>query len=529
MKTGLYISPHEFRSFADQADPMAGGLAGQIATRLAAGDITSFCGLLPNPDPVLKAMGKDIKVYRNLLADPLVMGARRRRASAVLAMERGFDETLSKRTPARVLKAVEAVFAELDIQRLVRDLIDGAFFGYRVAEVMWGPSGGLMVPRDVIAKPGEWFGFDGDDARLKFRPLGAIKGQDVPGRKFLVVGKMRGWENPYGEPDLAACFWPVTFKRGGLKFWVTFTEKYGMPWAVGKLPRQAPQPEVDALADKLDAMVRDAVAVVPDDASVELMTTSGTASADMYEKLLMFCRSEISIALLGNNQSVEKESNRASATAAQSVEAALRDDDAEMVAAGLNQLARWICEVNFPGAVPPVFDFWEQEEVDDVLASRDEQLKRAGANFTNAYWMRTYGLEDGDLGPETPAGAPSNTQISVPGTGFNEASFAEPGTDELPADQAALDLQMLDAAVDSLPQEELQAAMEKLLQPVLNGISTARTPEEIQDALVAAYPDMDSSALEEMLARALFVADMLGRARTMAQQKDAGQGVSNGA
>lgn len=507
MSRGLYVSPTEFVSFAQQSDPMAGGLAGQIATRLQAGDITSFFGLLPNPDPVLKAMGKDIKVYRNLLADPLVMGARRRRASAVLSMERGFDATLSRRTPARVLKAVESVFAELDIQRLVRDLIDGAFFGYRVAEVMWGARGGLTVPLDVIAKPGEWFGFDGDDARLKFRPLGAIKGQDVPERKFVVVGKMRGWENPYGEPDLAACFWPVTFKRGGLKFWVTFTEKYGMPWAVGKLPRQAPQTDVDALADKLDAMVRDAVAVVPDDASVEFMTASGTASADMYEKLLMFCRSEISIALLGNNQSVEKESNRASATAAQSVEAALRDDDAEMVAAGLNQLARWICEVNFPGAVPPVFDFWEQEEVDDVLASRDEKLKRAGVNFTNAYWKRTYKLEDGDLGPETPGGGTAqNTQINVPGTGFNEASFAEPGADDLPADQAALD-----AAIEQLPADAIHSAMKKLLAPALKAIETASTPDEVRQALLDAWPDMDASDIEDLMTRAYFVADLVGR------------------
>lgn len=203
MSRGLYVSPTEFRSFADQADPMSGGLAGQIATRLAAGDMTSFFGLLPNPDPVLKAMGKDIHVYRNLLADPLVMGARRRRAAAVLSMERGFDAEQSRGTPARVMKAVETAFSRLDIQRIVRDLIDGAFFGYRVAEVMWKPSDGILMPADLIAKPSEWFGFHSEDARLKFKPLGSAVGQEVPDRKFVVVGKMRSWENPHGEPDLA--------------------------------------------------------------------------------------------------------------------------------------------------------------------------------------------------------------------------------------------------------------------------------------------------------------------------------------
>lgn len=395
MKTDLYISPNESRSFADQADLMTG----QIATRLQAGDITSFFGLLPNPDPVLKAMGKDLKAYRSLLADPLVMGARRRRMSAVLSMERGFHPEKSKRTPKHVLQACEVMFATLDIQRLVRDWLDGAFFGYRVSEVMWEIDRAGIMPVDVITKPNEWFSFEPENSALRFRPPSALNGVAVPDRKFIVVGKMRSWDNPYGEPDLAACFWPVTFKRAGFKFWMTFTEKYGMPWAVGKLPRQAPQADVDALADKLDAMVRDAVAVVPDDASVELINVKGEFNAELYERLMMYCRSEISVALLGNNQSVELDSNKASATAAQSVEAALRDDDAEMVAAGLNQLARWICEVNFPGAVPPVYALWEQEEIDELRATRDEKLVRAGANFSNEYWKRTYKLEDGDLAP----------------------------------------------------------------------------------------------------------------------------------
>lgn len=513
MSRGLYVSPTEFRSFADQADPMGGGLTGQIASRMAAGDMTSFFGLLPNPDPVLKAMGKDIQVYRSLLADPLVMGARRRRASAVLSMERGFDSTLSARTPARVLKAVETVFATLDLQRLVRDWIDGAFYGYRVAEVMWEPRDGLVAPVDVVAKPGEWFGFHPEDARLKFRPRSSIQGVDVPDRKFIVVGKMRNWENPYGEPDLAACFWPVTFKRGGFKFWMTFTEKYGMPWAVGKLPRQAPQTDVDALADKLEAMVRDAVAVIPDDASVDLITTQGSFNADLFERLLMFCRSEISIALLGNNQSVEMQSNKASATAAQGVEDELRDDDAEMIAAGLNQLARWICEVNFPGVVPPVFDFWEQEEVDDVQAGRDEKLTKAGAKFTKAYWMRTYNLQEGDLTEQTlrAAGAidPATGQPLKPGS----ASFAEPGMDELPADQAALD-----AAIDQLPADQIQAAMKTLLMPALKAIEAASTPDDVRQALLDAWPDMDATAIEDLMARAYFVADLVGRDSAQEEQ-----------
>lgn len=515
MNSGLWISPTEFRSFADQDPQASGGLSGQIATRLAAGDLSGFMGLLPNPDPILKAMGQDVIVYRNLLVDPLIKGIRRRRSSAVLAMERGFDLELSN-TPARVLKACNALVAQLNVQQLVRDLMDGAFYGYRVGELMWRRTDGLLMP-NLICKPSEWFAFDSTDGSLRFRPRSSAVGIPVDPRKFVVVGKMRSWENPYGEPDLAACFWAVTFKRGGLKFWVSFTEKYGMPWAVGKLPRQAKEPEVESLAEKLARMVRDAVAVIPDDASVELLQTGSTASADMYEKLLMFCRSEISIALLGNNQSVEMQSNKASAQAATGIEKHLRDDDGEMVADGINQVVDCFCQVNFPGAEPPVYRFWEQEEVDDVQAGRDEKLHKAGATFSNQYFERSYNLKPGDLEPRQAAGAggdpaqPDGLRLA-PGlddpaaASFADSRAAASTTGGIPADQAAID-----GAIEQLPAEAITAAVRKMLIPALRAIETASTPEEVRQALEAAWPEMDAGDLQELMIRAYFVSDLVGR------------------
>lgn len=503
MKNGLWVSPTEFVSFAQQS----GSTADHIATRAAAGDLSGFWGLLPNPDPVLKKMGKDIQVYRDMLADSLVKGARSRRGAAVLAMERGLDEDQSAETPARVRKAVESMLARLDMQRIVRDQIDGAFYGYRVSEVMWGAVDGVAAPIDLIAKPCEWFGFDAQDSQLRFKRRGSLAGEEVPQRKFVVVGKMRSWENPYGEPDLAPCFWPVVFKRGGLKFWVTFTEKYGMPWAVGKLPRGAQQKEHEDLADKLYAMVRDAVATVPDDSSVELLQVAGTANAELYEKLIMMCRSEISIALLGNNQSVEMQSNKASAEAAQHVEKDLRDADAQMIAAGINDLVRYYCEVNYPGAKPPVYAFWEQEEVDDAQASRDQKLQQAGARLTPQYFKRAYKLQDGDI-DETPAQDPADpARAGGPRLrlvkGGDTASFADA---EIPPDQAAID-----AAIGQLPAQEIEAAMRELLAPALRAIQEAATPDEVRQALVDAWPEMDTARLEKLMEQAYFVADLVGR------------------
>ncbi|WP_237172074.1 phage portal protein family protein [Pandoraea norimbergensis] len=65
------------------------------------------------------------------------------------------------------------------------------------------------------------------------------------------------------------------------------------------------------MLDRLEDMVQDAVAVIPDDSSVEIKeAANGANNADVYERLLHFCRSEVSIALLGQNQTTEASANR---------------------------------------------------------------------------------------------------------------------------------------------------------------------------------------------------------------------------
>jgi phage gp29-like protein len=486
MSRGIWVSDTEFVRFSEKT--ATADLASHMATRLRVGDLSGLGGLLPNPDPILRRMGRQVQVYRELRSDTMVKSGTKRRRAAVVGLESGFDRE-TKASP-RLVKNLAAVFADLPIKRLIRDLVDGAFYGYAVAEVIWGRVGGLVVPVDVVAKPPEWFGFDGEN-QLLLRDIGSMAGTVVPDRKFVVVGNERTYANPYGEADLASCFWPVAFRKGGLKFWVTFAEKYGMPWAVGKQPRSANATDANELADKLESMVRDAVAVIPDDASVELIQSQTTANADMYEALLMYCSREINISLLGNNQSTELQSNKASATAAGGVEDSLSEADGDMVAEGLTQLAAWIAEVNWPSATVPNYEFWQQDEIDELQAKRDKTLTDAGVKFTPEYWMRTYDLQPGDL------------QTDPVPAGPDQVALAE---GDVPPDQAALD-----EAMAALPADEIQAAMATMLKPALDAIATADTADQVLAALAEAYPKMDSTELETLLQRALFVSDLVGR------------------
>jgi phage gp29-like protein len=317
-------------------------------------------------------------------------------------------------------------------------------FGYQPIELLWQPVGRYWVPQDLLGKPAEWFFYDKDNA-LRFRTKDAgPDGEPCDPQRFIVARQDATYANPYGFPDLSMCFWPATFMKGGLKFWVQFTEKYGSPWVIGQHPRGATDGETELLLDSLEAMVQDAVAAIPDDASVQIIEAAGKAgSADVYRQLLEYCRSEINVAMLGQNQTTEKDTNHASATAGAEVTQDIRDGDAAIVASALNACIRHVVDLNFgPHVVAPRYALWQQEEIDKSLAQRDKALTESGVRFTNAYWQRTYNLQDGDL-------------QQAPTTG-DKPAFAETAQHQAP-DQAALD-----QAIDSLPSEPLNQLTENL-------------------------------------------------------------------
>ncbi len=510
---GLYVSPDTFVPFAE---PPGQRLSDHIATRDRSPDFSALGMYLPNPDPVLKKQGKDISAYADLRGDGHVGGCIRRRKAGVLKME---WRVVRDKASARMAKLCESALARLDMRRLLREVLDAPLFGWQPLEVLWTPpgAGAAIVPLEVLAKPTQWFHYDAQ-AQLRFRSREQpLYGEAVAPRKFLVPAQDASYANPYGVPDLSMCFWPTVFKRGGLKFWVTFTEKYGTPWLVGKTPRGTPPKEQDALLDQMEAMVQDAVAVIPDDASVDIVESAGkTASADLYERLLMFCRSEVAIALLGQNQTTEASANRASATAGLQVADELRDADARLVEASINQLLRWIVDLNEGEAAPaPKFELYEQEEVNTLQAERDEKLTRSGVKLTAQYFKRVYGLEDGDVDEAPPQAPPQAPGAVKPGVdaAFGEAGMTSPQPDAL------------DAVIDT-EMAEWQALLEPVVVPLQAAIDEAvakgESAAQLLERLPALLESMSPEALAAALTRAAFTARLGGVAGLAAADDGAG-------
>ena len=497
MTRGIYVSPSQFVSFAEMKKPQA-PLVDEIATRARSGDLFGLGFVLPNPDPILKKQGKDLSVYRDLRSDAHVGGCIRRRKAAVKALEL---RVVRDKASARATKLATDILSSLNMDSLLNEALDGVLYGWQPLELTWGWHGGALAPLSVEGKPGEWFMFD-PNADLRFRSREQpLRGEELPPRKFLLARQEPTYVNPYGFADLSMCFWPSVFKRGGLKFWVTFTEKYGTPWLVAKTPRGTPQMQNDELLDKLESMVQDAVAVIPDDASVDTLEAGDrSASTGMYKDLLMFCRSEIAIALLGQNQSTEASSTHASATAGLAVAAEIRDGDASMVEATLNQLLRWVVDVNEGTEAPaPKVELYEEEAVNKEQAERDDLLCKSGVRFSPAYWKRTYKLEDGDI-DESSTPPPALTAPVA-----NEAAFAEaPATDS--ANTVVQALSVVSAPIVGSWISTLRKLVET--QPSL---------PELQDALLDQFGDLPSDDLQELMGLAFELAELQGRDRAAAE------------
>lgn len=375
-------------------------------------DLYSFGSLFPDPDSTLASQGRGISLYRELLNDPHVKACTMSRKSGVVCKSWELEGSGAN------LAIIKDVFAYLDLPKLVGEILNAPLFGYQPIEVVWqvlpkgtlssnasasqtrGAAEGFIVPSKVEAKPQEWFCFDKENnLRLKSQKS-PYEGEIVPEKKFLCPKYNPTYLNPYGEKLLASVFWPVTFKKGGIKFWVSFTEKYGMPWAMGKIPRQTIEAEAIRLRDALENMVQDGVAVFDDNCSVELVESgSKSQSADVYAKLVQFNNEEISKAILG--QTLTTQVGDIGSYSAGKVHSDIRDDilssDVRLVEATINQLIAWICELNYPSSLVPKFVFKDDDTLKADLASRDKLLKDTGVVFTKEYFMRNYGLNETDF------------------------------------------------------------------------------------------------------------------------------------
>jgi phage gp29-like protein len=504
MRNGLYLPDGSFMRFADAS---SGSLSQEIAVRSRSIDYYGIGNIyLPNPDPVLKAQGKDIQVYTDLLVDDRVGGGAINRVAAVKSLvwkiERG-------QASARQHKALQTLFAGYDMDAIFEAIVKGARgYGYSPIELIWGLRDGLSLPLSLTGKPQRWFVYDQDN-RLRFCSREKLlEGEELPPRTFICPTNEASYDNPYGVGLLSRCFWPVVFKKGGWRFWIKFSEKFGQVWPVGKLPRSATPEQRSDLLEVLSQMISDGVAVIPDDGSVDFLESgSKGATSDMYNGIIAQANSAISTIWHGHAGAGESTSGKLGQDeTALVVRDDLRDDDANLICRTLQQVINWIFEVNWGSSESAcTFVLTPREQIDTTQSERDvnlsNTLERSGLKLSRDYFMRTYGLEDGDI--EDQPTPPTPVPRVGPQSPVKATQYSEPVQTE---SQAAID-----SFLASFSNDDLQREMNGVLMPVVRGIKEIGDFDGAMEKLSESYPAMDTTQMQELLTQMIFTAELAGR------------------
>lgn len=466
----------------------------EIATQKTAGNFQAFLEVLPNPDAVLKKKGLNIKAYRELSSDGDVGGCIDSRKSGVTSLL----WSISGEKDSKSYQTIKDLFSRIDIYELIEDILNAPLYGYQPIEIMWESIDGYILPKELIAKPQEWFCFDSNN---DFRLKGKGKTLIIPENKFLLPRNKPSYLNPYGEAVLSRVFWNVVFKKTGYKFWVKFIEKYGTPSIWGTVPRNSSDTEQEDLLITLENMVQDAVAVITEGTQIDIKEAAGKGdTSNVFDTFTNHCVQNISKAILG--QTLTTQIDGTGSYAASQTHNEVRKDiiasDKRLVEATINHLIKMIDDFNFNSPIVPKFEMYEEEDVDKNLAERDKILSEQGVKFTKNYYMKAYGFEEEDLEILLEAIPDKNSNFSS----ISEFSEIKPEADIQ---------NQLDNFINNISDDELQSQFKATLKPVLNIINETNNPQEALEKLQEIYSDMNSQELENQLAKIIFVSECIGR------------------
>ncbi len=470
-------------------------LAKEVATRNVAEFVTGL-DYLPNPDTILKNNGGNIKVYREMI-DAHLDAVKNKRFASITSRAWTIDGSKGDQKKA---KFVEEYLWNIDLRNVISQMLEAIGFGYAVHEIVWNTVqtdlGTLILPTAIKDRKQEWFKFDSDSKLLLQTNDGSRR--EMPERKFLVTRNRPTTANPYGNAVYSRCFWPLAFKKGGLKFWMLFVEKYGMPKAIGKVPPTATEKEQQNFLKMLAGLVRDAVAVIPQTGSVELLE-AGAANANPHKAIVDWADQAMSKAWLGETLTTEQTSSggtQAMATVHNDVRADLALDDAAMIESSINQLIRWIYEINWPNEKEiPWMNIILPEDLQEARLNRDIKLTQLGVKFNAQYITDIYGIDEKYF---------EMTEVQPQG-----GMFAEGPEKKGKVRSTSHELRKQVNAFT----EHLEDECEKvdILAPIRELVENAKSLEEVRDKLIGCYAEMPMEKIAEEMEQAFLAADLAGR------------------
>ena len=463
---------------------------GNLYTQEAVTQFLSNFGKQPDIDEVLRKAGIARHKLRVLLDDDEIAQAVETRVDALLA-------TPLRIEPSDTAEAenLNAILKEWFFE-IATGAMSGLLFGYSVQEAVYElkPEGYIGL-QWIGEKPMEWFE-PKNDGRLIYRPDGTgVESEVDQVFKFFLTRRKATYQQPYGKALLATLYWLFFFKQNGFKFWAKFLERFGTPILLGKCKDTETEDMSRAL---LNAHAQSVLAIDIDD-DVQILSTSGasgTAGA-AFESFNNHLVRQIQKVVLGQTltSGTDGTGSRALGQVHDNVRMDKLKSDIRLVTPTLQAVVNALCKLNGWGEYKVMLGE-KPKPLNKDQAERDGHLKNAGANFSNAYFIREYGLQDGDLVEPTPVVPNQFTHVPKQVFNFkakpNKLSDAQQEVEELTDGQDELTL-LNDAEIRQLA-------------------STSDSPEALAFNLMQLIPKATKTEFTAKLDQALYAADVLGYA-----------------
>lgn len=499
-QSGLYLPA----SFADETRRNARPEMREIATTFDGRDITrGFVDpmqIQQTSDAILRLRGAgDYEIYRQVLRDDQVAGVFQQRQLAITSKEWGVEAGgKTKRDQAAADFLIEQL-NHIGWDRVTGKMMFGVFYGFAVAEALWARDGRFITLDAIKVRDRQRFGWDGA-MRLRMKTYSNPEGELLPDRKFWAFSTGADHDDePYGLGLAHWLYWPVLFKRNGIKFWMIFLEKFGQPTAKGTYSRNALPEEKNRLLQALSAINTDSGLIVPEGMQIELLEAARSGSAD-YVALVDRMDRAIAKVVMGQVASSEGTPGR---LGNDDLQGDVRDDlvkaDADLVCESFNRtISRWLTEWNFPGAaVPRVYRKVAQDEDLNQRAERDSTIKGMGFKPSLGYIHDNYGEGWVEDQPGVPPVTPQPDPLP--------ASFAE-AISQPPA-------QMMEQARNAV-----EPSVSEWINQVRELASEANSLEELRDRLLEVYPSMTLDQYAAAMAQAGSAAFLAGRNEVAEEQ-----------
>jgi len=479
-------------------------MAKSVATGTVAGRSTDpafydMLNMLPNPDPILRQMGRAEEAYDAIMSDAHVIGELRSVRSGLLSYKRkvvaadGADESplqllalelctdLMNRKPAPGMLWEDVIW----------NMYTSVLRGFKVHEADWQYIDGYMLPAAILDRPNRRFRYDTENNLRLLTKAASVNGEETvhEAYKWLVTRHMPSSVNPYGQALLSSCFWPYTFKHGGFKFLYQFCERHGLPWPVGKYPEGTSEPDQQKLLDSLLDMIASGAAVIPDGDKVDLITVSHSGEL-VQESLVNLCNREMSKALTSQTLATEMVnvgSNAASKTHSER-QADVSESDRAVIESTINDLFANITLFNCgPDVLPPKLQLYKNKSVSKERADIWEIAARIG-NPSKAAFHKEMNIPQAE--DEDDRLVASDTQQNSQQQNFNAArnrlEFAQ---------DKAIPATMVSAAVAQADAQIEQDLIEPIFQMLQEYEHQGKTLQNFLDDLPLLFSKLDTSEL----------------------------------